>query len=330
VRPRAPAVGYLLGFATLLLSLPWGLPLFVSAPEKGLERPPALAAALEGGGRLFVSPRLPEFNVLASGTRHPDMAPRVARLARVQIEELIPLTGASFGIRYAFDADPDGSYGYYNRIVSEAVAASAPEERARLLRAFSTRWILAEEGEHYPPAQAVTGATVAGRRLVLFELPDPLPEFRWAGRERRRASLSAALTLLRSADFDPASDVVLPGRADSDPPGEPSRARIVRDVEAPGALSVRIEAERPGHLVFSRTYFPAWKATVDDAPAPILVANARDLAVSVPAGAHDVTVEWDRDRFRAGVLLQTAAFAALFVFAAVPEIRRRERISGPA
>ena len=40
---RATASGYVLGFAALLFALPGGLPLFVSADERDLERPPALA-----------------------------------------------------------------------------------------------------------------------------------------------------------------------------------------------------------------------------------------------------------------------------------------------
>ncbi|HJW14878.1 MAG TPA: hypothetical protein VJ776_09285, partial [Thermoanaerobaculia bacterium] len=125
---RRPIRGknHLLGLATLLLAFPWALPLFVSADERDLARPPALAGAMKGPGRVYVSPRLPEFNVLDSGTAHPNLPPRVVKLARVQIEELIPATGAPFGIQYVFDSDPDGSYGFYNRLADEARAASDP------------------------------------------------------------------------------------------------------------------------------------------------------------------------------------------------------------
>jgi hypothetical protein len=182
LRPRAPATGYLLGFATLLVALPRGLPLFVSAAQRDLARPPELAGRTTGPGRIYVSPRLPEFNVLATGTEHPEMAPLVSKLARVQVEELIPGTGLPFGIRYLFDADPDGSYGWYNRLANEALAASDEPQRSRLLRAFGGRWILAAEGETYSGAQPVTGLTVAGRRLVLLGLDSPAPQLRWAGR----------------------------------------------------------------------------------------------------------------------------------------------------
>jgi hypothetical protein len=315
LRPRAPATGYLLGFATLLLALPRGLPLFVSAAQKDLARPPELAARTSGPGRLYVSPRLPEFNVLATGTAHPDMAPLVSKLARVQVEELIPGTGLPFGVRYLFDADPDGSYGWYNRLANEALAASDEPQKGRLLRAFGGRWILAEEGEAYAGARAVTGLTVAGRRLVLMELEAPAPELRWAGRERRRSSLSGALELLRSERFDPETDVVLPGKSDGDAT-RASRAVLRPDAVEADRAAARVEAEGPGFVVFSRTYFPSWKARVDGEPARVLVANSRELAVAVPAGSHRVEFEWDRGPFFQGVVIQGAALA-LFLAAAL-------------
>ena len=309
-RPRPPATGYLLGFGVVVFALPWGLPLFVSADEKDLERPPALLSATLGPGRVFVSPRLPEFNVLATGSAHPEMAPRVSKLARVQIEELIPGTGESFGVRYLFDADPDGSYGYYNRIASEALAASTPPEKSRLLHAFGGRWILAEERETYPGTRPVTGLTVAGRRLVLLELANPLPELRWAGRSFERRSLSGALGLLRSDAFDPEWDIVLPGTSDRDGSGA-SRARVAPETIEASAAVARIEADGPGYVLFSRTFLPAWTAKLDGRATRVLVANARDLAVAVPAGSHRVEFLWDRAPFARGVALQMIALLLL-------------------
>jgi len=315
LRPAGPASGYLLGFATLFFALPWGLPLFVSADERDLERPPALEASLAEPGRLYVSPRLPEFNVLATGSSHPDMAPRVSRLARVQIEELIPGTGEPFGVRYLFDADPDGSYSYYNRLAGEALTSSKPLERARLLRAFGGRWILAEEGEEFPTTRPVTGVTVAGRRLVLRELPAPLAELRWTPRVFRRRSLSGALELVRSEQFQPETDVALPGASDANPSGA-GHGALSPGAVGPAAAAARVEADTPGYVVFSRSYLPAWRASVDGSPVPVLVANARDLAVAVPAGVHRVEFHWEHATFYRGAALQISMLLALAAAAA--------------
>jgi hypothetical protein len=299
--------GYAFGFATLLLALPWALPLFAWAPTAELDRPPALLPRLEGAGRLYV-PSQARLSFEALEPAYPKKLPRASAVARMRIERLYPLTGASFGVRSLFETDPDGSYGYYNRIASEAAAAAPPLERDRLLRAYGARWAIAPEGEEYPLRRAVTGFSVAGERLVLFEDPGAVEELRWAGRAYRRRSLSGTIDLLRSAQFDPATDIALPGREDSDPPEPPSAARLKGSEVRSDRARAGIEAAGAGFLVFSRTYFPAWKARLDGAPAPVLVANARDLAVAVPAGTHSIELEYDRAPFRAGVALQAAGF----------------------
>jgi hypothetical protein len=326
--------GYLLGFITLFSALVFGLPLFVNAREKDLARPPALSARVAGtanpagtadAGRLYVSPGLPRFEMSALPVDTPGTLPRSGKTARVILEELVAGTGSEFGARYLFENDPDGSYGFYNRLANEAADASTPEERDRLLRLYGGRWALAEEGEEHPLFRPTTGIGVAGRRLVLFEHPSPLAELRWAGRAWRRSSLSGTLELVRSERFAPESDVAFPGPRDEDPDTTRAVAPAQVAIERIGADSAAatVDAAAPGHLIFSRTFFPAWRARVDGAPAPLTVANARDLAVAVPAGRHKVEIAYDRAPFRRGVAIQAAAFLAALSVAVAAALRGR-------
>ncbi|MEX0879052.1 MAG: hypothetical protein WD451_04890 [Thermoanaerobaculia bacterium] len=305
-RLREP--GFALGLLTLVSSLFWGLPLFVGAPDKDLARPPALLRHLQGPGRLYVSPKLPAFDLAAFPVETPGGLPRTSLTARILVEQLIPLTGAPFGVGYVFENDPDGSYGFYNRLANEAADASTPAERDRLLALYGGRWALAVEEDEHPLWRSVTGLEVAGRRLVLFENPRLTPELRFAGRVYRRSSLSGTLELVRSEGFDPIRDVALPGRRNEDPTGEPAAGRAVVESVSADRAAASVEAAAPGHLVFSRTFLPVWKARVDGRSAPVAVANARDLAVAVPAGRHRVEIEYDRAPFRLGVALQAGAF----------------------
>ena len=346
--------GYLLGLMTLLSALVFGLPLFVNAREKELARPPALAKritpsdsrtgvtapasdpraagtapashprAAGTANRLYVSRLLPRFEMSAIPVETPGTLPRSSKTARVILEELVPSTGSEWGARYLFDNDPDGSYGFYNRIANEAADASTPEERDRLLRLYGARWALALEDEEHPFFRPVTGIAVAGQRLVLYEHPRPLAELRWAGRAWRRASLSGTLELVRSDLFDPENDAAFPGARDEDPAGPPPPPTSVSVEQADAdSASAIIEAPAPGHLIFSRTFFPAWKARVDGLPATVTVANARELAVSVAAGRHRVELAYDRGPFRRGVALQAAAFLAALAVAVATSIRAR-------
>jgi len=308
-RPAAPPDrSWALGWLALVSAFPWGLPLFVSAPSRDLVRPPALARRLEGPGRIYVSARLPRFDPSALRTSEAEELPRSGRVSRILVEQLVAATGAPFGARYIFETDPDGSYGYFNRLAAEAADASTPAERDRLLILFGARWTLAEDGEEHPLFRPATGIEVAGKRLVLSEIAEPVPELRWAGRAWRRPTLSATLDLVRSERFDPRRDVALPGNAPADAAGAPVAARVEAEGLDAGAASATVEAEGDGHLIFSRTFFPAWRALLDGRPAPVLVANARDLAVAVPAGRHRVAFEYDAAPFRRGVAFQAAAF----------------------
>jgi hypothetical protein len=318
----ATVARHLLGFATLACAFSWGLPLFVSADDRVLSRLPAVAEHLKGPGRLYVAPEIPEFSVVAGGTSHPDLPPLVSKFARVQVEELVPGTGQPFGVRSIFDADPDGSFGWFNRLAGEALTVSNPDEKSRLLRAFGGRWILSEESAVYPGARPVTGFSVAGRRLELSELPGALAELRWASRAVRVPSLSGALDLLRSESFHPETDVLLPGPPAELPP-EGVGAAVTPLAVGPDSASADVAAPSPGYLVFSRTYFRAWKAEIDGQPVAVLVANARDLAVAVPEGSHHVTFAWDRAPFHRGVGLQAAAFASILALVALSRARRR-------
>jgi hypothetical protein len=316
--------GYLLGLVTLLGALVWGLPLFVTARVTELARPPALRPHLEGDGRLYVSPKLPRFQMAALTADRPHALPRFEKAARVILEQLVPATGSEFGIRYLFETDPDGSYGYYNRLANEAADASTPVERDRLLRLYGGRWVLSEEDDEHPLFPPVTGLSVAGRRLVLHEHPAPLPEIRWASRAWKRSSLSAVLELVRSERFAPETDVALPGGRDEDPAGAASAARLAIETAGPDRAAVVVDADSSGFLVFSRTYFPAWRARIGGVRVPLTVANARELAVAVPAGRSRIELEYDRRPFRRGVALQAAGLLAGVGVAAAAFAARRK------
>jgi len=319
LRPASMDSGYVLGTLTLFAALVWGLPLFVTGPSEELSREPALARLVTGEGRLYApDPLAPTLEAL--DPEYPRRLPRTAKAARLQIEHLFPQTASPFGVRSLFETDPDGSYGFYNRVAGEATAASSPLERDRLLRIYGARFVLSMEGRDYPLFRAKTGLSIGADRMVLFEDPHPLPELRWAGRAVFRGALSDAIELLRSEEFSPASDVVLRGErapaaeASASPArlsgARASSARLSDAVVRPSSATADVEADGNGYVVFSRTFFPAWKARVNGVSVPVLVANARDLAVPVPAGRHRVEIAYDRRPFRWGVGLQAVALLA--------------------
>jgi hypothetical protein len=75
------------------------------------------------------------------------------------------------------------------------------------------------------------------------------------------------------------------------------------------SLRVEVETAAPGLLVWSRSYFGAWRASVDGAPAEVTLAEGHLVGVAVPAGSRRVEISWPNGALLAG--------AGLFVVGAI-------------
>ncbi len=83
-------------------------------------------------------------------------------------------------------------------------------------------------------------------------------------------------------------------------------------------ISFEAESPGPGLAVIAQTYYPAWKAYVDEKPVKIWRANYAFQAVELPAGRHSVRLAYEDPWLRAGVLLSVlglTATVALWLFA---------------
>jgi hypothetical protein len=80
--------------------------------------------------------------------------------------------------------------------------------------------------------------------------------------------------------------------------------------ERAGSLRAEVHASAPGLLVWSRSHFGAWRATVDGRRADVALADGHVVGVAVPAGAHVVEVSWPATPLLAGAALFTAGALA--------------------
>ncbi|MCB9139383.1 MAG: hypothetical protein H6642_13635 [Caldilineaceae bacterium] len=67
--------------------------------------------------------------------------------------------------------------------------------------------------------------------------------------------------------------------------------------------SWRVNADAPGLLVMSETWYPGWRATVNGAEMPVLRVNGAQRAVAVAAGESLVTLRFAPQSWRVGLLL---------------------------
>lgn len=74
----------------------------------------------------------------------------------------------------------------------------------------------------------------------------------------------------------------------------------------PDALTYKSQSSTGGTVVFSEIFYPyGWKAYIDDAPAEIFRANYLLRAMNIPAGSHDIRMEFRPDSVRKGNAIAT-------------------------
>jgi hypothetical protein len=253
-----------------------------------LDRPPPAPPRVTPG-RIYARLTL-EAHALGVG------AGRIRDFFRRANPELWPLTAAESGGGYAFDADPDGAYADDDRAVRKALDALPWPDRAAELRLAGVDRVLSDEPLPAPYRELSVLNEAEGVRL--YALEGPAAAVRFATRIIRRPSLEGGMEHHRSPGFDPDTDVVLPGPNSVVGEARPSRVEVVGQTE--DSLTARVNASAPGVLVWSRTFFSAWWATLDGQPARTVLADGHLLGVSVPAGAHRVEVGWSRLPVAAG------------------------------
>jgi hypothetical protein len=140
----------------------------------------------------------------------------------------------------------------------------------------------------------------ARRGVRAYGLADAAPSLRVATRVFRAPDLAGILAAHDAPDFDPASDVVLAGATES-PRALAPRGRVLNREETPASLMAEVEAPGPAVVVWSRTFFGAWRARVDGRSAPTRKADGHLVAVLVGSGRHRVEIAWDGRPVYAGL-----------------------------
>ncbi len=112
--------------------------------------------------------------------------------------------------------------------------------------------------------------------------------------------------------FDPAKQVII-----NEPvaPGEsPTGTASVGNWQQQGSrISGTADFSAGGHLVISQTYLPGWRAKIDNQPAPVYRANFAFLALRVPAGEHQIALEYRPASFVIGRLISLLSLVSLVI-----------------
>ena len=206
-------------------------------------------------------------------------------------EGLFPENGTRWGVSYVLTRGPDGLEPVHQELLAAASGHMSVEERARLARAQGADAVIGTV-----PIEGWSGARVGP---LWVGAADATPSAYLARRLLPAEGMLNAATILAAASFRPGGDAVVVGR------GGAREAGGGTVLELPGRPHDRrfaITAEGAGLLVVRQSYMRCWRATVDGAPAAVVLANGAGTGVHVPGGRHRVRLYLDPAPYRLGAL----------------------------
>ena len=83
--------------------------------------------------------------------------------------------------------------------------------------------------------------------------------------------------------------------------------------EVPGEVHLRVEQPAAQYLSIAQAFYPGWRATIDGREAPLVRANGVFTALDVPAGIHEIMLEYRPRSLQLGMWLALAGLALLAI-----------------
>ena len=153
---------------------------------------------------------------------------------------------------------------------------------------------------------------------VRFDSREAFPRIRWVGCGIPVDHPQEAMEIIRSANLDHASEVVLETTAEGKPECfEQNPALILVQAESANMTSVYVNSPADGYLVVADVWYPGWRAYVDGEKSTILRANYLFKALQVPAGEHEVEIVYQPNTFLVGAAVSIAALIVLMVIVVI-------------
>jgi hypothetical protein len=210
-----------------------------------------------------------------------------------------------------------------------------PGFRPRLLDVAAVRYlVMPSDGDTVAQNADLPRVATADDGLHVYRNDNALARARFVPRLEVVPEPEALLVRLANGDDDLAAAAFVeeaPPSGFTGAEGAPRAGDARFVVDDPERVVVDVDAPQRGFLVLADTFYPGWRATVDDRPVPILRANYMFRLVEVSAGRSRVEFRFFPTRFTLAAVVSGATVALLLVLLAAgplttscyPWLRRR-------
>lgn len=199
----------------------------------------------------------------------------------------------------------------------------------RVWELLNVRYVVTWQSALQVPSEVVYHTTTRqGEDVYLHRLLDAAPRV-WAVFQAEVAAKDQLVDRLSQPGLSRRL-ALLEGPLDVPLSGEAERPAQL-ELSVPSAERLRVQADMParGLLLFSELYYPGWQARVDGQRVPIHRANGLLRAVEVPAGVHQVEMEYRPASVYAGMALSllTCFLILGYTLFTIGSLRRKARRS---
>ncbi|HUA63808.1 MAG TPA: YfhO family protein [Verrucomicrobiae bacterium] len=203
-----------------------------------------------------------------------------------------------------YAADDSTAFGPLNGVLEMRVQATWGYNPLELLR-YRTYLETTKSNPRLLDALAVTAEFAQNG----FFAPNPGALPRFYAPDTATPARSREEATQRLASLDSAHETVVEGLAAPMPAN--SGGKFSYEAYDGVSYRVRCEAQKATLWRIAVPYFPGWQAEVDGKPADVMPADLALMAIVVPAGTHEVTLQYRSTRFALGAGISLVGWATV-------------------
>ncbi len=188
---------------------------------------------------------------------------------------------------------------------------------------FAVKYVFSGSPQLAIPSAVIESGVDRDGAVYLHQLKDPRPFALLFYAADLVDSDEWALELLDDSRYHARDKIVLHRAPTLELPGAAAKGQVDVSSFAPEAISLKIDAPQNAILSLSLPHYPGWRARLNGERIDIIRAYAGLSALEIPAGRHELSLDFAPRSYAAGALISLATWLVLALLALASDWRTR-------